>query len=449
VAHDEASSGTRKPKPSAPARYRAKPIWEQHGLRVFEPKGKNPYYRLLGRLSDGTPIDTSGGRTKDGAIAAALDILARHQPGAGDLTHRPFSELLKAFIEPENHGEKWSRRHAGNVAGLVRNHVPDDLWKEACRNLRPGHFERMLNRMRARGMAPATVERVGATMRAAITFGRKHGYLDQGHDPMFGVSYSAGGRTRRAVERQAAGFELWVPEDARPGMDDKNRLATAMREVSGLDWWWLATHVAGECGLRWGELIRLTPDRINFEKQAFLIDRQWSENDDGTFESKLPKMGRRRLVPFPAWMTEDLRKRSEQVAEDHASAYRSGRSRNEFELLFPTREGRIPRRGNWNRRVITPARLEAKWPVYRKTEQQPDGTTRTLYDWQWSWHSLRHLFCSHAISKNGLNLDPEVAADIAGHTPDVFRKMYVDARPDRLALALEAMNRSDRPEGTS
>jgi len=421
-------------------RKRAAPIWEDGGIRVFAPKGKRQYHRILGYLADGTRVDTTGGRTRDAAIAAAKEILAQDRPGAGDRTARPLRDLLAEFTDPDNHAGAWSQRHADNVAGLLRNHVPAETLDRQCRSLRPGDFEKVLNTMRKSSYAPRTVERVGATLRAAVTYGRKHGYFDQGFDPMFGVSYGAGGRSRRREARTAAN-ELWVPEAARPGMDDKDRLADAMREVTGLDWWWLATHVAGEMGLRWGELIRVDPDHVDLDAGVIHVPRQWSETDTGTFEDKLPKMERERTVPFPEWMTDDLAQRCEQVEQAHTHTFRSGRSRNEHRLLFCTREGRIPRRSNWNRRAITPARLLAQWP--HRTSKDEDG--RIVYDWVWTWHSLRHLFCSHAVSKDGLDLDPEVAARLAGHTPDVFRRMYVDAPPDHLALARTAMKKSQRP----
>lgn len=143
-----------------------------------------------------------------------------------------------------------------------------------------------------------------------------------------------------------------------------------------------------------------------------------------------------------AWMTDDLARRCEEVERDHRSTFRSGRSRNEFRLLFSTREGRIPRRSNWNRRAVTPARVRAEWPHKKATDDEGN----VVYDWVWTWHSLRHLFCSHAVSKDGLDLDPEVVADLAGHTPDVFRRMYVDAPPDRVSVAAAAMRNARRPD---
>lgn len=65
--------------------------------------------------------------------------------------------------------------------------------------------------------------------------------------------------------------------------------------------------------------------------------------------------------------------------------------------------------------------------------------------YQWTWHSLRHLFCSLTISKDeyGYGLDAPEGAQLAGHTLEVFMQKYVQP-PARFtkrtakAMALQA-----------
>lgn len=47
--------------------------------------------------------------------------------------------------------------------------------------------------------------------------------------------------------------------------------------------------------------------------------------------------------------------------------------------------------------------------------------------YQWSWHSLRHLFCALTISKDeyGYGFDAAEGARLAGHTLEVFMQKYV------------------------
>ncbi len=85
--------------------------------------------------------------------------------------------------------------------------------------------------------------------------------------------------------------------------------------------------------------------------------------------------------------------------------------------------------------MITPAREYAKWPCERvEVVRKENGryVKRTVDDYRWTWHSLRHLFCSLAISNDeyGYGLDAAEGAKLAGHTLDVFMKLYVQVPQD-------------------
>ncbi len=73
---------------------------------------------------------------------------------------------------------------------------------------------------------------------------------------------------------------------------------------------------------------------------------------------------------------------------------------------------------------------------YERVEvvRKEDGkyVKRWVDDYRWSWHSLRHLFCSLAISNDeyGYGLDAAEGAKLAGHTLDVFMKLYVQVPQD-------------------
>lgn len=54
------------------------------------------------------------------------------------------------------------------------------------------------------------------------------------------------------------------------------------------------------------------------------------------------------------------------------------------------------------------------------------------------------MFCSHAVSKDGSNLDPEIVASLVGHTRDTLTKMYVDAPPDYLDIVSETTRNKPR-----
>lgn len=287
--------------------------------------------------------------------------------------------------------------------------------------------------MRSEGYSPATVKRLGETMRGTVTFMRNERYIEQGYDPMQGVSYRARGATGGS----------WVSYEDRPTTEHKDALADGMA-IWGGQRWWVATHLAGLAGPRWGELLYLTPRHLDLERCQILIERQWSEQaksspagisgkglPGGHFVAALPKNGRARTITYPAWLNPHLEALIDQVRQEHAQTIKaSGRSRNPLELMFCTKAGTIPWRGAWGRDVITPAREYAKWPSERvEVVRKENGRSvkRTVEEYRWTWHSLRHLFCSLSISNDeyGYGLDAAEGAKLAGHTLDVFMKLYV------------------------
>lgn len=428
-------------------------------LSLLRPTKTRPYWRIKGSLPDGRCIDTTAGTTQTAAMTRARAEVNQAQrlmaPGAAQHVGQPYGGALQEFVKPQNH-ERWGRnggaRHAADTKAALWNHVMPVLGSKLCEHLRPSDFRGILQGLRAEGYSGGTIQRVGSAMRATVTFMRNERYIDQDYDPMSGVSY------------QASSFrDLWVPYGARPSVAHKDALASAMGDIAG-DSWWLATQIAGLCGPRWGEIIFLTPESFNTAKCTIDIAFQWNEHSSkqtngisatgtpgGPFVKALPKSGRQRVITYPSWMNEHLRPLFENVDRRHHEHYaQSGRSKNPMRLLFCTSEGTIPRRSSWNRSVITPARRIAHWPSEEVAVRRTIGgnsieTTATQY--QWPWHSLRHLFCSLTIShgEHGYGLDAAEGARLAGHSLQVFMGKYVQAGDDLAERAAGVMSRQAPP----
>lgn len=73
---------------------------------------------------------------------------------------------------------------------------------------------------------------------------------------------------------------------------------------------------------------------------------------------------------------------------------------NPLGLLFPSPKGHYWRSSNFDRRVLAPAYRAADW-------RDVDGSGK------WTWHSLRHVFCTAALFT--LKLEPTDASRTAGH----------------------------------
>jgi integrase len=415
------------------------------GLTLMAPTPSRNYWRIKGTLSDGRVIDTTGGRTVEDASAKAESLAAKaaevQRPGAARHNNVRYAQVLREFVKPQNH-DAWGRnggsRYAVDIKSLLWNHVLPVLGNRTCDSLQPSDFRSVLHTMRSEGYSPSTIKNVGGAMRSVVTFMRNERYIEQGYDPMQGVSYRF-----RAITGGS-----WVPYEDRPTIEHKDALADGMA-IGGDRRWWVATHLAALAGPRWGELIYLTPRHFDLSRCEILIERQWNEqasavpegvdakgNPGGNFVEALPKNGRERTITYPAWLNPHLQELMELVASERTEILpTSGRPRNPLGLMFCTKVGTIPWRSTWNRDVITPARKYANWPsssVQAVRKDKGRRVTRTVVEYRWTWHSLRHLFCALTISNDeyGYGLEPAEGAKLAGHTLEVFLQKYVQAPPD-------------------
>jgi len=81
-------------------------------------------------------------------------------------------------------------------------------------------------------------------------------------------------------------------------------------------------------------------------------------------------------------------------------------------VVFPSPRGHWARRSNYRRNVFDPAARGAGWP------KRPDGR------WQWTFHSLRHVFATWALSQPGARI--EDVSRLLGHsTVRVTQDLYI------------------------
>jgi Phage integrase family len=81
-------------------------------------------------------------------------------------------------------------------------------------------------------------------------------------------------------------------------------------------------------------------------------------------------------------------------------------------LLFPSPKGHWARRSNYRRNLFDPAAIAAGWP------RRADGR------WQWTFHSLRHVFATWALAQPGGRI--EDVSRLLGHsTVRVTQDLYI------------------------
>ena len=136
--------------------------------------------------------------------------------------------------------------------------------------------------------------------------------------------------------------------------------------------------VAGLLGLRWAELVALTPEDFDFKKNEIAVTKSLSE-ESGHFYLVTPKSGKPRTVPIPEFISTDLKSLVLSTSKESP--------------IFTSPEGTYLRHGNFRKRIFLPA-------------VQKTGLNK------FTFHELRDTAISQAIS-TGANI--LVISAIAGH----------------------------------
>jgi integrase len=290
----------------------------------------------------------------------------------------------------------------------------------SCQDLSVGHMQKIVN------AAPTAGEgaRVHRMLSAMVNAGLKDGYLT--NTRLAQVHWQAGDRPAPGPKTTVAGESALLVSSAEiPSGGDVNALGRALAAGPGGELLELMVNLAAYSGLRWGELTALTIRQIDQDGRIITVDRKVVEVGGKLFV-EAPKNRKFRRTIFPRRtpggypLAEKLAARIEEVlSEQRAGA-------NPLGLLFPTPTGKYWRSSNFNRR-----RLQAAYAIAGWRDASGEG--------RWTWHSLRHVFCTTALF--AWKLDATDVSRMAGHANyRITLDMYVgttDGVLDRARAATE------------
>lgn len=219
------------------------------------------------------------------------------------------------------------------------------------------------------------------------------------------------------------GARLWVDPAEIPSADDVERLGKALAAGRHGERDQLMANVAAYSGLRWGETAALTVPQVDTAARVITVDRKVVEVA-GHLYVEPPKNRKRRQTIYPRTtpsgypLAERLAARVEQARTEQNSAI------NPHGLIFPSPHGKHWRSSNFNRNVLKRAYLEIGW-----RDAHGNGG--------WTWHSLRHVFCTTALFT--WKLDVTDVSRMAGHaTYRITLDMYVGSTAGVLDRARQA-----------
>ena len=329
-------------------------------------------------------------------LAAKLDkVTERLSAGAPDM-ERPGADLIAWYLDPDRlpADKRWSRKHAHTQARLCQRFAAPVIATVTCQDITAGHMQQIVN------AAPTAGEgnRVRAMISALVSAGIKGGYL--ANPRLASVHWQARDRPLPPPPVGVAGESvLWVDPAEIPSDDDMARLGQALAAGRHGDRDELMAQTAAYSGLRWGELVALAVPQIDTGGRVITVDRKIIDVA-GHLYAEAPKNRKHRKTIYPRRtpggypLAEKLASRVGQArAEQEAGT-------NPLGLVFPSPAGKYWRASNFGRNVLKRAYLAAGW-------RGGDGRGK------WTWHSLRHVFCTTALFT--WKLDPTDVSRMAGH----------------------------------
>jgi hypothetical protein len=340
-------------------------------------------------------------------LAAKLEkVLERLAAGAVNM-ERPGADLIAFYLSPDRLpvGRQWSRKHAHTQARLCERFAAPVIAGLACQDITAGHMQQIVNA----APTPGEGTRVQGMISALVSAGIIGGYLAS--PGLKQVHWQAGDRLLPPPPVSVAGeSSLFVDPGQIPAAADVAALGQALAagRRGSLDE--LMANAAAYTGLRWGELAALTADQVSPAARVITVDRKVAEIA-GHLYLEAPKNRKRRQTIYPRAtpagypLAEQLAARVQEArGEQHAGT-------NPLGLVFPSPQGKYWRSSNFNRNVLKRAYHAAGWR----------GTTG---NGGWTWHSLRHVFCTTALFT--WKLDATDVSRMAGHANSrITLDMYI------------------------
>ncbi len=318
--------------------------------------------------------------TTEAKLAAKLEkVRERLQAGVANM-ERTGADLIRHYLDPDRLPvqDRWSRKHAHTQRRLCERFAAPVIASVTCQDIKAWHTQQIVN------AAPTAGEggRVHRMISALIAAGIEGGYLTNPRLAM--VHWQAGDRPLPAQQVTVSGESAqWVDPAEIPSDSDIGKLGLALAGGRHGERDELMANTAAYSGLRWGELTALTVWQVDQAGRVITVDRQVIEVA-GHLYIEAPKCRKYRKTIYPRRTPGGYPLAEKLAARIEAARAEQEAGTNPLGLIFPSPKGKHWRSSNFNRNVLKRAYLAIGW-------RDADGHG------EWTWHSLRHVFCTTAL----------------------------------------------------
>jgi integrase len=382
-----------------------RPVIElEHGITVYPARREGGRWRATW-YEDGERQQCES--VSEEKLAAKLEKVTERLAADAPSMRRTGADLIAWYLDPDRLPSErpWSRKHADTQRRLCERFAAPVIGALTCQDIKTRHTQVIVN------AAPTASEgdRVRRMVSAMVGAGLEGGYLASSR--LAKVHWQAGGRPLPMPVVSVAGEStLWVEPAEIPSADDVARLGHALGMGRHGDRDELMAVTAAYSGLRWGELAALTIGQVERTARTITVDRKVIEVG-GRLYVEAPKNRKYRTTVYPTRTPSGYPLAERIAARIQAAQGEQEAGTNPLGLVFTSPKGRHLRPSNFNRDVLKHAYLVAGW-------RDSSGEGR------WTWHSLRHVFCTTALFT--WKLDPTDVSRMAGHSNyRVTLDMYV------------------------
>ncbi|TRZ86752.1 MAG: site-specific integrase [Streptomycetaceae bacterium] len=391
-------------------------------VKIYAPRalmGKGKYYRIVypfqGGYKDTTALTEARAKALAGKFARALKL-------GGDFRFQlSGNEFLDAYLNPktrEVNGRSWGANHALAQKSLLNMYVRPVIGTLACSDI----TNEMLKAMVKGAKTVSIGEHLSSSLHSLVKWGHLENWVtDRPEELLKGLSNTV--KKIKGVSRTNVSGEnlLYIHPNEIPTHEDVAKVAKAAAAITGIWWYELLFMLAAYSGMRIGEIIDLDITQIDTKAKTIRIENQCLEVG-GKKNRTSPKLGKFRTTIYPTLtptnypLAEQLKRRIKEIEEKKdVPVLLDGSSRR---LLFHNQRGSWISRSSFASKIRRPAQKIAGWPLENRK-------------YKWTFHSLRHVFCSYYLGD--LNQSAQNVAICAGHS-DVFTtlSMYVGASRDAI-----------------
>lgn len=395
------------------------------GITVYTPIRPGAPWRAVWYESDGSRRACRA--VDEDAMEGKLEPVRRRLAGLPPISrasNAAGAELVAHYLSADRlpPDRQWSSSYRAAQERRCKK-VLEVIGDLPCQRIEVWHMQQIVNSASTANVGRHMQDLISGLVKAGIAAG----YVD---DPRLAmVHWQAGGRPRPEPQARQAGQSLnFVDPVGLPSHRDVAALASATQRKRLAAWWReLMPYLAAYSGVRLGELLALTADDVALQARTLRVVRKVVEVE-GVQLIELPKGGIVRTTIYPAisptgfQLAEALQRRvTEALRERKAGS-------NPQALLFPARNGLYLRQSSFWVSVVDPAMREAAW-------RDEDGNG------EWTWHTLRHVFCTTAI--NEWKMDLTDVTRLAGHANShITTERYLGTVTGVLERAFERTQRN-------